>query len=697
MLFDDSRSMRVTRPGGVSRGASMLAVYDELGAALEAALRRKGRLFQYRFGAAPERLESVDALSFAEYESGIDGAIEAAIHEFDGTEVAAVIVLTDGARQSPRPRDTTRLIALGAPVIAIGVGDEDGWTDVSIERPTATRADSDDSPVTVRAPIRATGLDGREVIVEAILDEDVLASARLTLTGNEARDEARLEFIAKKRGWLEIEARVRLADDSSDPVPENDARHFLVDNREEVFHVLYLGGRPNWEAKFLRRAIDDDDALQLASLIRISGPETKFEYRGARSNLANPIYEGIDVTADMPRYDEALFLRFGLEQGELVGGYPERAEDLFGYDLVIWGEIEADHFSDAQMSLTREFVRKRGGSLLLLGGQDSFSEGGYGGTLIETTLPARLSSSAGALDGDRSYRARPTLEGLLSGAWSLDPEPEENARLWDDLPPLYGVNSFAMTRPGARVHAMASAESSTRDTPTLFAVQRYGEGQCATLATGSTWHWRLGNEPDDGRHARLWRQLVRSLARDRPGRVLARGIEGVHVVGRPTRLEFLVRDELYDERESLHVSVSIATLGGEETAYHAEESIDESGLYRSAFTSDSPGARVLKLSALDARGEAVAFYERALMVEDDTREYDQARYDPAYLTQLADATGGAFLPLARLSEAADLAPVRATETLIDARLHLWRWPGFYIALAVLLIAEWFLRRKEGYA
>ena len=62
----------------------------------------------------------------------------------------------------------------------------------------------------------------------------------------------------------------------------------LVNNRKLVtvnrgkgpYRVLYVSGRPNWEFKFLRRAIQEDQEVQLVGLLRIAKREAKFDFRG---------------------------------------------------------------------------------------------------------------------------------------------------------------------------------------------------------------------------------------------------------------------------------------------------------------------------------------------------------------------------------------------------------------------------------
>ena len=54
------------------------------------------------------------------------------------------------------------------------------------------------------------------------------------------------------------------------------------------------------------------------------------------------------------------------------------------------GSIEAAAFTGDQLAMLSEFVDKRGGGLLMLGGPRSFSEGGYAGTALGETLPVTL-------------------------------------------------------------------------------------------------------------------------------------------------------------------------------------------------------------------------------------------------------------------------------------------------------------------
>ena len=75
------------------------------------------------------------------------------------------------------------------------------------------------------------------------------------------------------------------------------------------------------------------------------------------------------------------------EEDEIVGGFPKTREELFKYRGLIIGSVEAGLFTGDQLQMIADFVDRRGGGLLVLGGPRSLAEGGYGGTPVADALP----------------------------------------------------------------------------------------------------------------------------------------------------------------------------------------------------------------------------------------------------------------------------------------------------------------------
>ena len=711
LLFDDSRSMRIAGEDGRSRGERLQAAYAAQAEEFEGALKRKHQIARYRFGKTIEPLQEMADLEFAQQESDLTGAVAAALRDMAGTNVSAIVMFSDGVQQTPEGAPAITDLPDAPPVYTVGVDSTAVWRDIEIGRIGVRRTEFDKSPVVLTADVLSTGLSGRSATVEALLGDRVVASKTIPLSEDRQESEVRLEFIPDREGWLEYQARVRLEpgepvrDGEGNPIPppgekieENNSRRFVVDNRKKDYKILYVSGRPNWENKFVRRALEEDEQLRMTSLVVISDAEQKFEFRGAeKTSLTNPLFEGFEADADRPRYDEAVFLRLGPDAKDL-SGYPITPDSLFDFDLVIWGEVEREFFTMQQMELTRDFVEKRGGSLMLMGGPASFTAGNYAGSVIEPLLPVVLFDDESEANRFReTYVARPTLEGALTGAWSFHPSADQNEYFWNEMPSLYGLNRFALVRPGATVMAIASAPDGDLDGAPLYAVQPYGEGRCAALATGDTWQWQMRLEEKDDRHERFWRQLVRSLVQDVPDASYLRDKLDAYTQGNLARLEFVVRDEEFAPRESLRTSVTLSTPGEQEALLPVEESIQETGLYAAEFTPDTPGLYKVNLNAINDKDEIVGSVEEAVLVEPDYREYQLAQYNPQYLADLADHAGGEVYTLDRLAELAQSIPLPRREDADTVLLHLWHLPGFYVALILAMAIEWYLRRRKGYA
>ena len=72
----------------------------------------------------------------------------------------------------------------------------------------------------------------------------------------------------------------------------NNRRIVAVERRREPYRILYVAGRPNWEYKFLKRALEDDPQVDLVGLIRIAKREPKFVFLGREGESSNPLFKG---------------------------------------------------------------------------------------------------------------------------------------------------------------------------------------------------------------------------------------------------------------------------------------------------------------------------------------------------------------------------------------------------------------------
>ena len=84
---------------------------------------------------------------------------------------------------------------------------------------------------------------------------------------------------------------------------------------------------------------------------------------------------------------------------------PSRAEDLGRYDVVILSNVPAAALPAERMESIRRYVADSGGGLIAIGGEQSFTPGGYRGTPLEDILPVRSEA--------RKDKAKPALAMVL--------------------------------------------------------------------------------------------------------------------------------------------------------------------------------------------------------------------------------------------------------------------------------------------
>lgn len=696
ILHDDSRSMQVMDGAGESRAARLEAALKASADVFDQALRERFHVLEYGFGERLRTIQSRKDLSYASPETRITDSVRQTVNELKSLALTAVVVLSDGGQQAAVDDAThAALEAMGVPVFTVGTGESE-WHDLALGEVALSRAFFDDAPARITAQFTATGMPGSKVVAEVVQKGVVQSSVERTIEGENVDQQVQLDVTPRNREWLDYTVRIRVKNflEAAAPrefVSENNEASVLLDNREKSYRILYFSGRPNWQYKFVRHALAQDPELHLSSLIRVSGAEKTFVFQGRDSNLGNPLFEGFEEKDNLPRYDEAVFLRMGLDEGELADGYPTTPEALYPFHLIIWADIEADFFAPTQFRLTQDAVAERGASFFMLGGPHTLGGGGYKGSLIESMLPALPGTTGTGAPGQIAS----TPEGFLTGIWALHAERGSNNTAWAALPPLPGVDALSSVRIGASVFAEADSEGKTEPAPFLVQ-QRYGRGKSVVIATGETWPWHLQTESDNQDHERLWRQLVRALVSSVPEPVTLVTDAGGRVAGSETTLRWVVNDPVFRPVEGASLTTRVNSPSGEITVPLSER-LDAPGTYEGTFTPAEPGKYGVVLEGTTGSGVSQPPVDSAFLVSADTRESTNARFDPSLLQKLAQWTGGQYF---RLSDLKDVAPAIAAadrEHIRVERVALWHHPFFYGILVTFLCVEWTLRRRWGNA
>lgn len=728
ILIDTSRSMNIgSQDDSASRFDSFLAAVDEQ-APWMTRLGQSFDLRRYRFDDRIENVNSFDGITAVGNVSSMNAALRSLADRFDGRPVAGVLMMTDGNATDAAAMDPAGWTDLGFPVYPIVPAQDADLVDLRIENVGVRQTDFESAPTTVTITINSVGMTGETVTIrlQPIVqpDADAPPPEEQTVTLLDSSQQVKFRFRPKTSSAQTssvqfyvasvFTAADRNAIDASPPSASAFGEATLINNRRIVtidrdagpYRVLYVAGRPNWEFKFLRRALSSDAEIQLVGLLRIADKEPKFSFRDRGVSDTNPLFAGLgkDEEDIASQYDEPVVLRFGVKESEeLSDGFPESDEELFAYHAVILDDIETDFFSQDQLLRLRRFVSARGGGLLFLGGTESFDGKSFGDSPLGELSPVYAARRTTIDNGNRSRGGRITLtrEGLLQ-AWTRlrENETAEQTRL-SKMPAFLTVNPLGDVKPGASV--LSVIEDANGDAATALAVQRFGKGRTAAIAIGDLWRWAMrkaatkSDQDDDGEDAaRAWRQTMHWLVGEVPRRVQTR-IETSIDPTQPATIVIEVRDEAYLPLDNAGVDVTVTSTGGEPISITAQPDDSVAGTYTAQFWTRDSGGYLATATVTSADGSDVGADQTGWTSQTDASEMSSLQVHRTLLDEIASRTGGEVIELDDLESFADDLPNRkvpVTETWV---YPLWHRGWVMLVALACLCGEWGLRRWKGLA
>ncbi len=703
---DGSRSMHLTdQASRVTRGEQLQAALAET-SSWQARLSQDFDVRRYVFGDRVQPVADFSQLNFDGNRSSLGAALTTIFGRYRGRPLAGLLLLTDGNAtdlMQDLPADEEI-----PPIYPVVLGESTSPRDIRVTRVSVSQTNFETSPVTIYVEGECVGYPNATIVFQ-LLTQGGLELQRHSLRNERdgqplahrflmRPEEQGINFYRVRMFCRQDEAQLEHPERASEATLENNSRLVLVDQAGGPYRVLYVGGRPNWEFKFLRRAIQEDDQVHLVGLVRIAKKEPKFTFRGHLGEKTNPLFRGFgnEEDEDAEQYDQPVLLRLGVgEDGEeLRDGFPKSAEELFRYDALILDELDASFFSQDQLSLIQQFVSERGGGFLMLGGRESFASGKYDRTPIGDLLPVYLDPPTNRPAADAGYKLQLTREGWLQPWTRLRTnEQDEEARL-AGMPSFRTLNPIQSIKPGASV--LAHVESAdNRQLPALV-VQRFGKGRSAALLVGDLWRWNMRRaNPAESDLEKAWRQTVRWLVADVPARVdaevrlkLADPAGAIEIVAH-------VRDEQFQPLDNATVTVQVETPTGNSIELTTSGSDIVPGGYEASFSPRKPGAYRAQIIATAADGSEVGRRQTGWVTQPATLEFQELQPNRELLAQLAERTGGEVIDLDRLDDFVSSLPNRKipiTEPWVYPLWHQWG----VLALAISCLAgEWGLRRWKG--
>ena len=617
-------------------------------------LERRFNLHAFRFDSFAEPTSIGDlgpAAADGEF-TDLGSALRSAYKQVEG-EVRGVVMLTDGADNGRVPLSSV-VDEMGLPVYAVGVGDP---------RPRKTAAGREiaiasleynkrvvlNERATIRVNIYHRDFAG-EIPVELRFNETVLDSQPARLSADDRNTWVSLHFTPSGEGLFTY--HLSIPPQPGEQTVTNNTRKVTLEAHREETRVLYLAGEPSYDYKFIKQLIEEDPILRFTGLVR-----------------------------------------FGAERVYRQGQWPEdQTLDLKTFEVLILANLAKGFFAAGQIEAVRKSIEEEGMGLIVLGGPDVFSPGGYGDTALARALPAVLGTGTDGYQ-ESEFETRLTPDGAEHPIFGFLSDAGKNQEFWAALPRSGGISLGLEPKPGATV--LALAQTTTRSSP-LVLTQTYGKGRCMAIAARYTWPWR-GTAAGRSCFERFWSQTLRWAAARKEIQLK----EGERLrfwtdkddynAGDEVKMEALLTNERGKLTSTADVQARIITPDKEQKPVNLV-STDELGRYRGTYLAKMSGEYEIEVLAKQ-EGFLLGSAESRFTVGSTLAELDQAEMNEALLRAIGSRSGGAYLPLRELGTLPSKIPMGRQTELRRVSEEVWSHPYFLALFVALITAEWIFRKR----
>jgi uncharacterized membrane protein len=653
VLVDHSRSMGIADDGK----PRLQNAEDVLENQLLPELSKRFQVRLYGFGRDAVRVDQPRSLVADDNATRIGDSLKHIAAEAGTMPLGAIVVLSDGGDNTGGiDRETiAQLRQLRIPVHTVGFGPDHFAKDIEIVDVAAPARALAQSRLIARVAIRQHGYAGARVKLMVRENGHPIAQQEIALKPDVEQSETIL-FNAGAAGAHSFQIGVDPVEGEQNRL--NNAVVRLVNVGEKKMRILYIEGEPRWEFKFIRRAIEDDPSIDVVTILRTT--QNKFYRQGT------------------------------VDGHELEDGFPSKAEELFRYDGLIIGSVEANDFSTEQQALIRDFADRRGGGVLFLAGRFALSDGAYAKTPLAEMMPLRLSSQK---TWSRDFAtATLTDAGRESVICRIEENRDQNITRWQKMPQVANYAVMESPKPGAVV-LLNVAENGHRPSP-LLAIQNYGRGRVGVFATAGSWRWKMLQEHTDRSHAMFWAQLLRWAVTETPGQVLSSTPHQVLPDDTHVPLRVTVRDKKYETVSGAIVQTKVGRPDGRSDVVDLKPDPLESGTYTGEYTADKAGTYVAETTARQDKtdlGRDTLTFRR----EDGVAENFGAAQNRDLLEKLSSDTGGNYYTPGNAKKMPGEVAISEAGITGHDNLDIWDMPILFLLVILIRGGEWLLRRKWG--
>jgi len=632
-------------------------------------LEKRAEIAGFSFSDSLRRmnLDTLPQMHFTGDGSNLGGALRSAKKLLADRHLSGAIMFTDGAQNlGENPARVAE--QFGVPIITVGIGSARGTRDVLVSDIVTNEIAYAKTQLPVEVNIASSGYAGRRarirLLEEGAAGTQTLHEQDLTLPADNTQLTSRFNMTPGKVGLNRYVVQIDTL--AGELTKANNRRTFYVRVLKSKLKLWIIAGAPSPDFGFLKKTLAADSNFQTQNFVQRS--DGNFYNNVSASNLMAELTR--------PRSD-----------GD--------ANNLDGVIMIDFPRRDSDR--RLLEALAQQLAKKRLAVFFLNGpGVDMASL-----WQLRSVLPL---AAAPAMAGERLVSLQPELAASSHPLTRFAETPEDNRRVWQELPPIFCnlinlqplagseiLASIDNQRAGQPAERPGSARSGT---PVILA-QKSAERKTVAIFAYGIWRWHLLMQ-GIGKTPLAYENLIRNAVRwmvTREDAKLVRMTSNKEIYrgGEAIELSAQIYYEDYRPRESAQVRVQ---LSGPQFSQEVILQDIGDGLYRATLQVLGGGEYQFRGVAVQS-GQKIGEDSGRFSVEPFSLEFLNTRLNETLLQQMAQTTGGAYGPpdslenyIARLP----LVPVSRQET---SDFALWgRTPTLFVLLLVLGV-EWFVRKRQG--
>ena len=607
----------------------------------------------------------------------------------DSSRLSSIVLLSEGQHNGDEdPVELAeRAASLGIPIYTVGVGDPNPPKNLAISEIYVRNKAYPNEPFEIEAVLQTSRRDETGLPPQldvSLLEQKVnpntgklgtpktLKTRQVSVPESGGRVRIDFEHVSNLPGKYVYSVAVEELDDETQ-LTDNQLASSQLEVVDEKVKVLLIAGLPNWDYQQVQRLLQRDSSIELSCWL-----QSLDETRPQEGNLA-------------------------------IDRLPRSIEELGQYNVVIMIDPNPIEFDDQWMQLLEDFCKYKAGGVLFMAGPQFTSEFITLNRLqqVRELLPVKF--------GDNEYID--TTQALASATenepgkmmvvnhnldhpvMSFKADPSESQKIWDVMPGIYWSFPTMSAKATARVLIERGDQISAEGNQPLLVSGRYGAGSVLYLGFQGTWRWRpLGLQAQY--FDRFWIQVVRFLVETRSLQGSRRGFldreKSEYELGDRVTLVARILDAQFQPSMQPTFNATMTSDDGRIETVELKLLPQQKGRYEGAFEAKRLGSYEATIKLGDSQEnliDPVAF--RVVTPSAETNSY---WLNKKLMVEIAQRSGGEYLPLDELEKLPELLPTKVTRAefnsppkpLWDASQFL-RWSVFLLP-AILLTIEWAVRK-----